>query len=158
MKRAGILWLAVLLLVAPAYAQIPRDFHPAQLRDFPRGTLDIQRHDGRDTLHVWIADTEARQEQGLMWIRELPRDYGMVFPLQPPRVMSMWMKNTYVPLDMLFYDSSGRITHIKEHATPLSEDIISSGIVVAGVVEILGGEVARRGIRLGDRVIVQGSF
>ena len=91
-----------------------------------------------------------------MWIRELPRDYGMVFPLLPPRTMYMWMKNTYMPLDMLFYDSQGRITHIQEHATPLSEDIIESGGVVAGVVELLGGEVARRGIKLGDRVVVHG--
>jgi uncharacterized protein len=155
-SRAGAMCLALLLLAAPACAQTPWDFQPTQLRDFPRGTLDIERREGRDSLHMWIADTEARQEQGLMWIRELPRDYAMVFPLYPPRIMSMWMKNTYVPLDMLFYDSDGRITHITEHATPLSEDIIGSGTVVAGVVEILGGEVARRGIRLGDRVVIHG--
>lgn len=156
MSRARALWLALLLLVAPASAQVTWNFQPAQLRDFPRGTLNIERRDGRDTLNIWIADTEARQEQGLMWIRELPRDYGMVFPLEPARAMSMWMKNTYVPLDMLFYDSQGRISQIREHATPLSEDIISSGTVVAGVVEILGGEVARRGIRPGDRLVIHG--
>ena len=89
-----------------------------------------------------------------MWIRDLPPDYGMIFPLNPPRVMNMWMKNTYVSLDMLFYDSNGRITHIAERATPLSEDIISSDGVVAGVLEMLGGEIARRGIKVGDRVVV----
>jgi uncharacterized membrane protein (UPF0127 family) len=57
---------------------------------------------------------------------------------------------------MLFYDSTGRIAHIQQRTTPLSEDIIESGGVVAGVVELLGGEVARRGIKVGDRVIIHG--
>jgi hypothetical protein len=145
-----------LLLGAMACAQAAKDFEPAQLRDFPRGTLEIQRSGGKDTLRVWIADTEARQEQGLMWIREMPGDYGMVFPLRPPRLMYMWMKNTYMSLDMLFYDGDGRIVHIIERATPLSEDIIESRVVSAGVVELLAGEVARRHIKLGDKVMVRG--
>jgi uncharacterized membrane protein (UPF0127 family) len=57
---------------------------------------------------------------------------------------------------MLFYDSQGRITHIAERTTPLSEDIIESGGVVSGVVELLGGEVTRRGIKVGDRIVVRG--
>jgi uncharacterized membrane protein (UPF0127 family) len=148
--------LAMLLVTAAACAQTPKDFEPPQLVDFPRGTLEIERTGGRDNFRIWIADTEARQEQGLMYIRDMPPDYGMVFPLQPQRVMYMWMKNTYLPLDMLFYDGQGRITHIQERATPLSEDIIESGGVVAGVLELLGGEVARRGIKPGDRVLVHG--
>ena len=156
MRHFNTALLALLLVAAMACAQAPQDFQPAQLRDFPRGTLDIERTGGRDKFRIWIADTGARQEQGLMWIRDLPPDYGMVFPLLPPRLMYMWMKNTYLPLDMLFYDSQGRITHIEERTTPLSEDIIESRGVVAGVVELLGGEVARRGIKLGDRVVVHG--
>ncbi len=148
--------MAMLLVAAAACAQSPGDFEPPQLSGFPRGTLEIERTGGRDNFRIWIADTEARQEQGLMWIRELPSDYGMVFPLAPPRVMYMWMKNTYLPLDMLFYDSQGRIAHIQEQATPLSESTIESGGAVAGVVELLGGEVARRGIKVGDRVVVHG--
>jgi hypothetical protein len=128
---------------------------PSQLQGFPRGTLEIEHDGGRDSFRIWVADTSARQEQGLMWVREMAPDHGMVFPLIPPRVMYMWMKNTYLPLDMLFYDSQGRITHIEENTTPLSEDIIESGSVVAGVVELLGGEVARRGIKRGDRVTVR---
>jgi uncharacterized membrane protein (UPF0127 family) len=146
----------MLLLAAVACAQAPPEFQPAQLRDFPRGTVEIERTGGRDSLRVWIADSPARQEQGLMWLREMPADYGMVFPLNPPRVMNMWMKNTFLTLDMLFYDSAGRITHIRERATPQSEDIIESGGVVAGVLEMLGGEVARRGIKVGDRLAIHG--
>jgi uncharacterized protein len=154
MKRRSIAGLALLLVVAMAGAQATKDFQPTQLRGFPTGTLDILRSGGRDTLHIWIADTEARQEQGLMWIRDMPADYGMLFPVSPPRNFYLWMKNTYVPLDMLFYDGTGRISHIQEHATPLSEATIDSGGVVSGVVEMLGGEVARRGIKVGDRLVL----
>lgn len=155
MKQAFAILLALVLATTTACAQTATEAQPSQLQDFPRGTLQIERTGGRDSFSVWVADTSARQEQGLMWVREMPRDQGMVFPLIPPRVMYMWMKNTYLPLDMLFYDYQGRITHIEENTTPMSEHIIESGGVVAGVVELLGGEVARRGIKRGDRVVVK---
>jgi uncharacterized protein len=128
-------------------------FDPAQLKDFPRSQLSIQRSNGRDTFQVWLARTPAQQEQGLMWIRQLPADAGMLFLLETPRSMNMWMKNTYVSLDMLFTDSSGRITHIAHRTTPLSEAIVSSGGEVSAVLEIAAGEAQRRGIVVGDRVI-----
>jgi uncharacterized membrane protein (UPF0127 family) len=77
----------------------------------------------------------------------------MLFLLPESRPMNMWMKNTYVPLDMVFFDGRGRILRIHEHAVPLSEDIIESGSEVAGVLEILAGEARRRGIRMGDRLL-----
>lgn len=158
MKRILSTWLGAMLLAATACAQAPaqRDFQPAQLRDFPRGTLTIERSGGRDTLRIWIADNEQRSQQGLMWLRQLPADHGMVFPLDPPREMYMWMKNTYVSLDMLFYDAAGRITQIHRRAVPLSEEIISSTGKVSGVVELLGGEAERRKIQIGDRIVVSG--
>jgi uncharacterized membrane protein (UPF0127 family) len=156
MRHANTALLALLLVTAMACAGAPADFQPTQLRNFPRGTLAIETAGGRQDFTIWIADSGPRQEQGLMWIRDMPADYGMVFPLLPPRTMNMWMKNTFMPLDMLFYDRDGRITHIEQRTTPLSEDIIESGGVVAGVVELLGGEVARRNIKLGDRVVVHG--
>jgi uncharacterized membrane protein (UPF0127 family) len=128
-------------------------FQPAQLRNFTRSQLSIQRSSGRDTLQIWLAQTSEEQQQGLMFIQQLPPDYGMLFVLGAPRPMSMWMKNTYVSLDMLFVDARGRVTHIVERAKPLSEDIISSGGEVAGVLEIAAGEVQRRGITVGDRLI-----
>jgi uncharacterized protein len=126
---------------------------PAQLKDFPRGQLEIQRRNGRDTFQVWLARTPAQQEQGLMWIRQLPANSGMLFLLDAPRLMNMWMKNTYVSLDMLFTDGSGRITHIARHTTPLSEAIVSSEGEVSAVLEIAAGEARRRGIEVGDRII-----
>lgn len=151
-----VLLIALLCLAGGgACAATPpgNEFRPAQLRDFPRDSLTIQRSDGRDLFHIWVAETNSQHQQGLMWIRQLPADYGMLFLLPSIRPMDMWMKNTYVPLDMLFFDPAGRITHIHAGAVPQSEDIISSGGDVAGVVEILAGEAERRGIQVGDRIL-----
>jgi uncharacterized membrane protein (UPF0127 family) len=128
-------------------------FQPAQLRGFERSILTIERRNGRDSFQIWLAATSAQQQQGLMWIRQLPADYGMLFVLGETRPMNMWMKNTFVSLDMLFVDVAGRITHIVHRATPHSEEIISSGGDVAGVLEIAGGEAQRRGIAVGDRLL-----
>lgn len=128
-------------------------FQPAQLKDFPRDQLQIQRRNGRDTFQIWLARTPEQQQQGLMWIRQLPADYGMLFLLDAPRPMNMWMKNTYVSLDMLFTDGNGRITHIAARTTPLSEAIVSSNGEVSAVLELAAGEAAKRGITVGDRVI-----
>ena len=72
------------------------------------------------TFRVWVADTPQRAEQGLMFVNDLPESEGMVFPLDPPRVENMWMKNTYIELDMLFIGADGRVTKIIERAHPLS--------------------------------------
>lgn len=154
MKHLALLFLAACAALAPACAQTPRnDFQPTQLRDFKRDTLIIQRNGGRDQFSIWVAESSAQQQQGLMWIQQLPADYGMLFLLPQSRPMSMWMKNTYVPLDMVFFDDKGRILRIHERAVPLSEEIIDSGVEVAGVLEILAGEARRRGIQVGDRLL-----
>jgi hypothetical protein len=156
MNRALALLVVLCASIASACAQTPAsDFQPEQLRGFARDTLVIQRSDGRDQFSIWLADTPAQQQQGLMWIQKLPPDYGMLFLLPQPRPMSMWMKNTYVPLDMVFFDSQGRILRIHERAVPLSEAIIESGVEVAGVLEILAGEARRRGMQVGDRLLHQ---
>jgi uncharacterized protein len=149
--------LALCLLILcggamPACAAQPAPL-PAQLKDFPRSQLTIERRNGRDTFQIWLARTPEQQEQGLMWIRELPANHGMLFVLDAPRPMNMWMRNTYIALDMLFVDGRGRITHIAAHTTPLSEALISSGGDVAGVLEIAAGEAQKRGIARGDRII-----
>lgn len=149
------LLLCVLGVISPLAGTARADgqaFNPAQLKGFPRGQLTIERAQGRDTFRIWFADTPERFEQGLMWLRELPADHGMVFVLAEPRPMTMWMKNTYVPLDMLFFGADGRIVSISRNTQPLSVEIIHSGGPVSGVVELRGGEAQRRGIDVGDRV------
>lgn len=150
MIRRTLLAALICALTLPACAAT---FEPAQLRDFQRSTLTIERRDGRDSFHIWLALTPAEQQQGLMWIRQLPADHGMLFVLDAPRPMDMWMKNTFVSLDMLFFDPTGTITHIAPRTTPQSEAIVESGGVVLGVLELAAGEAARRGIRVGDRIV-----
>jgi uncharacterized protein len=126
-----------------------------ELASFPRAELSIVRGNGaaRHSFRVWIADTSERQMQGLMFVRDLPADQGMLFVHDRARVASMWMKNTFIPLDMLFIDARGRIVTIHENTTPRSLETLSSGRPVLAVLELRGGEVARRGIRTGDRVV-----
>ena len=104
------------------------------------------------TFRVWVADTPQRSEQGLMFVSDLPESEGMVFPLAPPRLESMWMKNTYIELDMLFIGTDGRVTKIIERAHPLSLEPLSSGAPVAAVLELKGGAAAKLGLKIGDTV------
>jgi hypothetical protein len=122
------------------------------LQQFPSSVLTIQTHKGAEWFTVWIADTPERSEQGLMFLQWLPTDQGMLFPQDAPRVMHMWMKNTLIPLDMLFIDAKGHIVAIHERAIPRSEEIISSSTAVKAVLELAGGECATLGIRVGDQV------
>ena len=126
---------------------------PSQLKEFPRDSLVIQRSTGRDVFQIWVATTPAQHQQGLMWVRELAPDQGMLFLLDSPRPMTMWMKNTYLALDMIFTDETGRILGITRNTTPLSEALITSPPKVSAVLEILAGESQKRGINVGDRLI-----
>ena len=124
------------------------------LSAFPYGKLEIT--DGRKaklTYEVWLADTQPRMAQGLMFVRDLPALRGMLFVHDAPQPVSMWMKNTYIPLDMVFIDAHGRIQQIVEQAVPHSLDIIRSNEPALAVLEIGGGEAKRLGIHVGERVI-----
>ncbi|MGQ0836020.1 MAG: DUF192 domain-containing protein [Gammaproteobacteria bacterium] len=121
------------------------------LASFPRGRLEIQTASATHRFDVWIADTPERQAQGLMFVRDLPPDRGMVFVHEPPRTSSMWMKNTYIELDMLFV-ARGRIVKIAQRTRPHSLATIAAEIPVSAVIEIRGGEVERRRLKQGDRV------
>ena len=147
LSALGVLVLAVFLQSGEA-----ADATPRQLRDFPETTLTITHRGGRDTLRVWVADTPERQQQGLMFVRAMPSDRGMVFPQRQPRVMSMWMKNTYLSLDMLFIGPEKTVIGISEHTTPLSLDTVTSPGPIIAVLELNAGEARRRGIATGDRV------
>jgi len=128
------------------------------LAAFPSGALtitDVGKGASKKAQHdftVWLADTPQRQAQGLMFVRSLPADRGMLFVHAEPRPMSMWMKNTYIPLDMVFIDSSGRIQQIVEQTTPHSLDLIRSDAPALAVLEIAGGEAKRLGLHTGQQV------
>jgi uncharacterized membrane protein (UPF0127 family) len=115
--------------------------------------LAIVTGQGRHEFTVELALTTAQHQQGLMFRREMATDSGMLFDFGPrPRRASMWMKNTYIPLDMLFIKADGQIESIAERTTPHSLEAISSRGLVRYVLEVNGGTAARLGISSGDRV------
>ena len=141
--------------VAPTDAAEPS--RPLELASYPRTTLEISHRDEHQAAHrytfqVWVADTPERAEQGLMFVSDLPATFGMIFPLEPPRIEAMWMKNTYIELDMLFIGADGRVSKIIARAAPMSLKTLSSDTPVAAVLELKGGEAARLGLRTGDSV------
>jgi uncharacterized membrane protein (UPF0127 family) len=142
-------------LSAPARAQAPPA--PLELATFPRTSLEITHRSAHHALRkfpfeVWVADTPERAQQGLMFVSDLPEGRGMVFPLSAPRVETMWMKNTYIELDMLFIAADGHVTKIIERAHPMSTSLLSSDAPVSAVLELKGGEVAKLGLKVGDTV------
>ena len=108
---------------------------------------------GKHRFNVELAETPVQQEQGLMFRRELAPDAGMLFDFKHPTMATMWMRNTLIPLDMLFVDAQGRIVNIHERAVPQSDAIIAAAAPVRAVIELNGGTAARLGIKPGDRVL-----
>lgn len=93
-----------------------------------------------------VARTSDEQAKGLMFRRSLPANRGMLFPLQPQRVASFWMKNCVMPIDMIFVRADGSVARVGANARPQSLDPVTSGEPVAAVFEISGGQAAKLGI------------
>ncbi len=101
---------------------------------------------------VEVARSSAEQAQGLMFRTKLGADEGMLFPMQPPRGTAFWMKNTVIPLDIIFVGPDGRITNIAANAVPYSLEPLESAGLASAVIELVGGRAAELGIAPGDRV------
>lgn len=146
LNRRHFVGIALLLaFVAPsAYAQ---------LETFPKAELTIVSSSGPHKFTVEVATTPGQMEQGLMFRRSLAPEAGMIFDYSAPSMASMWMKNTLIPLDMLFVDARGRVINIHERAIPGSLEPISAAAPARAVIELNGGTAARLGIKPGDRVI-----
>lgn len=115
--------------------------------------LGISTDRGFTKFSAEVADTDAERERGLMFRHILPQDQAMLFDFGKPKPTAFWMKNTYIPLDMLFVRQDGTIAHIAENAVPMSLKIIESKEPVRGVVELPAGTVKRLGIKEDDEVI-----
>jgi uncharacterized protein len=113
--------------------------------------LTIHSANGDHRFTVDVAGTPAQQERGLMFVPSLPGDRGMIFPYDPPQDVSFWMKNTLIPLDIIFVRSDGTIVRIA-NAKALDETPLPAGEPIALVLEIRGGRAAELGIKAGDRV------
>jgi uncharacterized protein len=114
--------------------------------------LEITGKNGVHVFAVEMAVTPEQQARGLMFRRELPEGQGMLFDFHHEQPTSFWMKNTYIPLDMIFIRADGRIARIAENTVPLSEALVSSGGPVRAVLEVIGGTAKKLGIAPGDRV------
>jgi uncharacterized membrane protein (UPF0127 family) len=143
-RRRAWLWMAVLAALC-AFAG-----PGAQAATFQ--PLEIVTKNGVQVFSVEMATTEQEKETGLMYRKELADGKGMLFDFSPEQEVSMWMKNTYIPLDMIFIRSDGRILRIAENTEPLSTKIISSRGLAKGVLEVIAGTAKKYGIEPGDRV------
>lgn len=141
------LTLALALAAAPAAAQAPQ----AGLR---ASTVTVVTSDRRQhVFKVEIADTDVTRARGLMYRSQMAADAGMLFDYKFETETAFWMKNTLIPLDMIFIRADGTIANIAERAVPHDETSIPSDGAVRGVLEVNGGTAARLGIKPGDKVL-----
>ncbi|KQI73157.1 hypothetical protein AN191_04530 [Loktanella sp. 5RATIMAR09] len=112
--------------------------------------ITIKGDFGQATFTIDVADDARERAQGLMFVEEMPLLSGMLFVYEQPQAVSFWMKNTLIPLDMLFTSPTGEILHIHENAIPGDTTSITGGDGVQMVLEINGGLSARLGIAVGD--------
>jgi len=141
--RAGSVIAAILIALFLPIA-------PAAAQKLER--LEIVTRTGVHVFDVEIAATPEERSKGLMHRRELPQGQGMLFDFEGEGPIAMWMRNTYISLDMMFIRADGRIARIAESTVPMSETTIPSGAPVKAVLEVIAGTAKRLGIAAGDRV------
>lgn len=144
MKLLLISILVAVGLAVNANAQNPTSFE--------RSSLVIETESGRHKFDIELAVTPDQLSFGLMFRHRLGRDAGMLFDYGTPQKVAMWMRNTYIPLDMLFIDRTGKVVTIAERAVPRSLQEIPSRVPVRGVLELNGGTVSRLKVKIGDIV------
>ena len=153
MRRIALAVAAALAACSPQ----PAPTEPAtDLAEQPQSGLEqvpltITSSTGVHRFTVEVARTREQQNQGMMFRTSVAPDQGMIFPFDPPREAAFWMRNTLIPLDMIFIRADGTIARIST-AVPHSEELMPSGEPVAAVLEIAGGRAAELGIGKGDRV------
>lgn len=135
------------VLAALLSAAAPGGAAPVQ-----RQALSVETAGGSRSFRVEVVREEADRNRGLMYRRSMADSHGMLFDYDPPQAVGFWMKNTYIPLDIIFVGPDGRIIRIAERTVPFSLEHIPSGGVARGVLEINGGLSRKLGIRAGDLV------
>ncbi len=115
--------------------------------------LDIVTSTGKHHFRVEVVDTNETREKGLMCRKTMAPDRGMLFDFKTPQEVAFWMKNTILPLDMVFIAKDGRIVSIARNAVPFDQTPIPSGGPILGVLEINGGVADKEGLEPGDKVV-----
>ena len=147
-RLAAAIAMATLILGLAA----PRVVAEEQSAAVQTERLEIVTATGPHAFNVEVARNEKDRARGLMFRRSLPQDHGMLFLFENERPIAMWMKNTYIPLDMVFVSRKGRVTSIARGAIPLSEAVIPSGGPVYAVIELAAGAADAIGLSVGDQV------
>jgi uncharacterized membrane protein (UPF0127 family) len=143
----SLLAFSFVLAFSPhAFAQAPQN--PVG----PTDPLTIVSSGKNHAFKVEMADTPQETQMGLMYRASMPKDHGMIFSFKPAYEVTMWMKNTLIPLDMLFIDEHGTVLAIAENARPHSERLVGPGLQVSSVLELNGGIAKELGIKPGDKV------
>jgi len=152
MPRCAKTTLIVLSFVYLAFGTVGSGLYAQDGVIFRRDHLKVVTESGAHVFQVEMAETPRQRTQGLMWRRHLPESSGMLFDFGNSAPVVMWMKNTYVPLDMIFITANGTILNIARDTVPESTAFINSGGPVRGVLEVPAGTTARLGIRPGHRI------
>ncbi len=124
----------------------------AELVTFTKSKLVISTAKGQFPFDIELALTPPQMAQGLMYRRTLAADAGMLFDYGDPQPIAMWMKNTFIPLDMIFVAKDGKVVDLHERAVPMSLDTIESKVPAKAVIEVNAGTIGRLGIQVGDIV------
>jgi len=119
----------------------------------PLQTIAVVTQTGRETFRVETATTREQRDRGLMFRRHLAKRQGMLFDFGPEQEIRMWMKNTVIPLDMVFIAADGRVHRVERNTEPGSLRVIPSEGPVRYVLELNAGATSRHGIKPGDRVV-----
>ncbi len=144
--------LAPFLVLAPAFAQDGAAETPELLTFGPPQPLIVETEAGPLSFSVEVADTDEHRAQGMMFRQTIGEDEGMLFDFVEPRPVTIWMKNTLIPLDIIFINTEGRIISIARNARPKSLRTIPSGGVAKAVLEIAGGGARKNGIAQGNLI------
>jgi hypothetical protein len=136
----------------PELATSPAADLPEHFGRLGQSEVVVRTSSGSYPFRVWIAANDLDRERGLMHVRELPAGRGMLFLFEPPRFVAFWMKNTFVPLDLVFIDAAGSVINVVADTRPHSLDPIASRGPAASVLELAAGTAARIGLRPGDTV------
>lgn len=130
-------------------------FASAQTVLFDKADLTVQKADGSTlTIQTELADTPAKQARGLMFRAEMTENAGMLFDFGKPRPVTMWMANTPLSLDMLFFDNDGTVNEIVSGTVPFSRERIASSFKSRGVLELNAGASDRMNIKVGDKLLL----
>lgn len=130
------------------------EIYAANHLTFEKSHIQIRFEDKATySFEVELADSSKKRERGLMYRKELNEESGMLFIFPQKQIVAMWMKDTYIPLDMLFFDQNKKLVYIKENAKPHSLDTISYPFPIRYVLELKGGTVKEKGIMLGSHMI-----